>query len=143
VYGAAERRTAVDSAGATLDTEGYKLTVSDADKDTAGTTTVTPTSQPPPKLQPYLASSAVGATIELPGGKLPSALLTLTYDYHGKPSQIRSGQLPVIIALSAGALQPEVLPSHWDPDHQILTATTTHLSGFFPLPWTSAPWGNS
>ncbi|WIM89094.1 hypothetical protein PT015_06415 [Candidatus Mycobacterium wuenschmannii] len=112
-----------------LDTKSYRLTVNDA----SGSVTIAPSSQDPPKAQSYLAIAAPGATVELPGGKQPSGPLTLTYDFHGKPLPFKPGQLPAVVALSEGTTEPEVLPSHWDSERQILTAQTTHLSGFFPF----------
>ncbi len=123
----------MNSAGTTLDTVGYKVTVTGAPSEPAPVFRVTSNPQTPPKVQPYFTSTAAGVSVSLPEGRQPSAPLTLTFDFRGKPTRVQHGQLPVVVALSEGVSQPEVLPSHWDSDHQTLTAQSTHLSGFFPF----------
>jgi hypothetical protein len=125
--------TSVKSAGTTLDTPGYKVSVTGAPSEPASAFRVTSNPQTPPKVQPYITSTAAGVSVSLPDGRQPSAPLTLTFDFRGKPAPVLPGQLPAVVALSEGVSEPEILRSHWDPDHQTLTAQSTHLSGFFPF----------
>jgi hypothetical protein len=121
------------SAGAELDTPAYRLTVTGTSSGTAANLTVVPTAQRAPNVQGYLTPGAPGVNVSLPGDGQPAAPLTLSFDFRGKPPPAGPGQLPAVVAVSEGAPQPEVLKSHWDPATQTLTATTDHLSGFFPF----------
>jgi hypothetical protein len=119
------------NATTTLDTAAYKLAVSTSSNSAAFT--LEQSDQTAPPVQSYLMPRAPGVNVSLPAGAQPSAPVTLSFDFRGKPPPAGPGQLPAVVALSDGAPQPEVLASHWDPATQTLTATTDHFSSFFPF----------
>ncbi|WP_201452989.1 hypothetical protein [Rhodococcus sp. T7] len=95
---------------------------------------------PAPDLAPGSASSLSstqgGVSIALGDDLQPKTPLTLTFEippgdttFDGLGADID----PVLVAISKSNPDiSELLPASWDPDARTLTATTTHLSDFYP-----------
>ncbi|WP_143545111.1 hypothetical protein [Rhodococcus sp. RS1C4] len=82
----------------------------------------------------YVSGLASGASITLGNGEQPAKPMTLAFDLSSSSTTFTDSEsaIPVIVAVPDGSSVSEVLPSTWDADRKVLTATTTHLSSFFP-----------
>jgi len=63
----------------------------------------------------------------------PNTAITIAYDLSETPlaSSIAETALPAVTSWSGTAESFELIPSHWDAQTEILTATTDHLTGFW------------
>ena len=82
----------------------------------------------------YVSGIASGVDITLGDGEQPAKPMTLAFDLSSSSTTFSGNapEVPVVVAVADGSSESEILPSRWDPDRKILTATTTHLSSFFP-----------
>ena len=125
------------TAAAVLDTSAYKVSVSGVDRSSSPRLTATAGTEAPPRLPDFLTGSSPGVNVAFGNGEQPSAPLTLTFDFRGKPSPPTAGQVPAVLAVSEGVPEPEVLASHWDPDTQTLTPRQVMLADSSQSRWTS------
>jgi hypothetical protein len=127
---------AADGISAHFQLDDFALTVSAPNGVAEAPLTAVPAPSPPPEGVPYYTDAqGRGVALTLPGDAQPDAPLTLTFDFSAHPDAlagVSDARIPVVVAKSVGVDEPEVLASRWDPEHRILTATTTHLTSFFP-----------
>lgn len=117
-------------AATTLVTDSFALTVGGAQ---GAVIVATEVADAPPPLPSFLSIESPGAKLVLSDGGQPSQPVTLSFGFEGKRvPPVTEDVVPVVVAVSEGTSQPEVLRSQWNPTTKTLRAMTEHLSGFFP-----------
>jgi hypothetical protein len=95
--------------------------------------TVSEEPTPAVHLPEFVTGEMSAVNVALPGKAQPPSPLTLKFSFDGKrPLALRRNQVPAVLAVADGATEPEVLASTWDAATQTLSASTDHLSTFFP-----------
>jgi hypothetical protein len=108
----------------------YRVTVTGAQ---AARLTVSEAPNPAVPLPAFVIDELSAVSVALPGTAQPSSPVTLNFSFEGKgPLTLRENEAPAVLTVADGSTEPEVLASTWDARTQTLTASTDHLSTFFP-----------
>lgn len=85
------------------------------------------------RVEEFLEVESGGVALTYADGAQPDGSLGLSFDLSRDPRFANVGEsVPAVVALSEGDEHVEVLGSTWDASSRTLTATTDHLSKFWP-----------
>lgn len=121
------------SEGTRLDASTFSLTVRQEEGDRHDGLLTSEVATPAINVEDYIAVAQSGAEIAYEDRSQPTQPLTLSFDLQSDPTfDDIADKVPVVVSVTEGQEQPEILRSQWNPDNRTLTATTTHLTTFIP-----------
>ncbi|MBY6368134.1 hypothetical protein [Rhodococcoides corynebacterioides] len=117
----------------TVDTQTFQFSADTSRSGRSEPLRAESTGRPPVQVEDFLDVGGGGVALTYADDAQPDGSLGLSFDLSRDSRFANVGEsVPAVVALSEGDAQVEVLESTWDASSRTLTATTDHLSKFWP-----------